>query len=355
MKTNIVVFVKNLTSGGAEKQSVLLAKVLVDDYMVHYIIFNADKVHEKYMEMLHETPNIRIVSFRGSHFKRYKDFVGYLKTNDIKCIFSYLTAANIYACLAAKNLGIKVFTGLRNSELPFGKLIIERWLTNRWSYMSVANCFSGKENFVRKGFHADKIKVIPNCFEYISPYSTVSECKGTGIITVGRFVPQKDYETAIRTIAEVRKNTKDISFHIVGYGMLEEAIRKWIREYGIEDITTIHINPDNIPELLADADVYLSTSLFEGTSNSIMEAMNANLPIVATNVGDNAFLIKEGENGLLTDVRSVSQLANALCLLLNNRELRMGMGQSGKQRLKDYYSVETFRKAYMKLIEEQET
>ena len=48
-KKNIAVFVKNLTSGGAEKQAVLLAKALAGDYEIHYVIFNGRKVHEKYL------------------------------------------------------------------------------------------------------------------------------------------------------------------------------------------------------------------------------------------------------------------------------------------------------------------
>lgn len=73
---------------------------------------------------------------------------------------------------------------------------------------------------------------------------------------------------------------------------METQVRKWIRQYVIDDITTIYINPNNIAELLDQADIYISTSLFEGTSNSIMEAMNADLPIVATNVGDNGQLVQ---------------------------------------------------------------
>lgn len=350
MKQNIAVFVKNLTSGGAEKQSVLLAKALAGNYRMHYIIFNADKVHEKYMEMLRESPDIRIASFKGTHLRRYRDFVSYLKDNDIRFIFSYLTAANLYACLAAKSLGIRVFTGLRNSELPKGKLMAERWLTNRMAYMSVANCFSGKENFVRKGFNADRIEVIPNCFEHITPYSPPLDHKDIRIITVGRFVPQKDYETAIRAITEVRKHTRNISFRIVGYGSLETHIRKWVKDYGIEDITEIHINPGNIPELLDNADIYLSTSLFEGTSNSIMEGMNANLPIVATRVGDNPYLVTS-ENGFIADKQDVRSLADFLSRLVNDRELREKMGKASKQLLLDNYSMDIFRKNYIRLFD----
>lgn len=87
----------------------------------------------------------------------------------------------------------------------------------------------------------------------------------------------------------------------MGYGSLEAQIREWIKQYGIDDITTVYINPNNIAELLDQANIYISTSLFEGTSNSIMEAMNADLPIVATNVGDNGQLVQNRENGFLSN------------------------------------------------------
>jgi glycosyltransferase involved in cell wall biosynthesis len=58
----------------------------------------------------------------------------------------------------------------------------------------------------------------------------------------------------------------------------------------------IFINPANIPDILNECDIYLSTSLFEGLSNSIMEAMVAGLPVIATDVGDNKYLVKDGFN-----------------------------------------------------------
>lgn len=74
---DIAIFVKNLTSGGAEKQSVLLAKALSGYYQIHYIIFNGNKIHPKYMDLLKEDPRIQIQSFIGGHLSRYNEFVTY--------------------------------------------------------------------------------------------------------------------------------------------------------------------------------------------------------------------------------------------------------------------------------------
>lgn len=203
---NIAIFVKNLTSGGAEKQSILLAKALCYHYQIHYIIFNGNKVHQKYMDLLKEEPRIQIQSFIGSKFSRFNTFVKYLKEHNITIIFSYLTGANLYACIAGRKVNAKVFTGLRNAELPLLKCWVDKILTNLFAEKAISNSFSGKENFITKGFKSEKIIVIPNCFENIETYSQKIKKNKIHIITVGRFVPQKDYETAIHAIAELKKN-----------------------------------------------------------------------------------------------------------------------------------------------------
>ena len=60
MNKCIAVFVKNLTSGGAEKQAVLLAKALAGDYEVHFIILNGDKLHQKYLDLLREDKRVNV-------------------------------------------------------------------------------------------------------------------------------------------------------------------------------------------------------------------------------------------------------------------------------------------------------
>lgn len=347
---NIAVFVKNLTSGGAEKQSVILAKALSHTYHVHYIVFNKKKVHKKYLDALMADGSITVEAFSGNVLSRYMAFVDYLRNNRISAVFSYLTAANVLACLAGRRLGIDIFTGLRNSQLPFTKRIVERILTNRLATLTVANCYSGKNNFVKQGFDPDKIVVIPNCFENIAPHSDKQENNRIQIITVGRFVEQKDYETAIRAIAALHSRNENIAYHIVGYGKQEGMIRKWIRKYGIGDITQVHINPDNISQLLEKSDIYLSTSLFEGTSNSILEAMNADLPIVATHVGDNTLIVENRTNGFICKIKEVENISACMELLVRSYPLRVKMGKLGKRKLEHDYSVRMLHDNYVKIL-----
>lgn len=344
----IGICVKNLTSGGAEKQAVLLANTLVPEHSVAFIIVNGEKVHEKYLKML--SPKVKVVRFEGSRRTRSKLYHDYVKAGSLDIIFSYLTAANYYSMRAARGTTTKVVSGIRNSKLPLMKHIADA-LMNRWGVVaSVSNCESGKRHFAKTGFKEWKIECIPNCFDPIDEYKKRPERDTVNVITVGRFVAQKDYYTAIKSISRAALECKQLRFTIIGYGELEEKLRNWVKEEGIEDITTIHINSNQIAEELRNADIYLSTSLFEGLSNSIMEGMNADLPIVATAVGDNDKLVKAEVNGYITSTGDYKSIAKHIVRLVNDSELRQQMGLKSKELLKANFTKELFAQRYNELI-----
>lgn len=349
MTKTIAIFVKNLTSGGAEKQAVLLAKSMTHDCKVHFIVFNGYRVHEKYLNMMDGT-EVRVKMFYGSHWNRFTAFVKYLKEEKVDIIFSYLAAADMYASIAGRIVGCKIFTSLRNSDISKGRQIAGRLMTNVLATGTISNCYSGKDTVVGYGFNAEKIHVIPNCFETIQPYTAKPNREVVDVITVGRFVAQKDYEVAIKSIAEVRKMGAKVHFTIVGWGKMEADIRQWVKQYDIEHNCNIYINPNNIPELLDNADIYVSTSWKEGTSNSIMEGLNANLPVVATDAGDNKYLVKDGHNGYICPIGDVRCIANRIYRLAMDKALREKFGAKGKEHLKTEYSMEVFRKHYMDII-----
>lgn len=350
-KKHIAIVVKNLTSGGAEKQSVLAATVLADVYEVHYVILNAAKIHVKYLTMLESEPKICIHAFKGNMASRFRQFCSCLKEQKIDVILSYLTMANLLATLAGRLAGVgSIYIGLRNAFLPWPKMVADRFLCNCLATGAVSNSYSGKRHFVQQHFKEDKITVIPNCYDHISAYEKKPDKRRLTIITVGRFVKQKDYETAMKAVTEV-KRTHDARFVIVGYGEQESDVRRWVNEYGIADMTEIKINPDNIAQLEREADIYLSTSLFEGTSNSIMEGMDANLPIVCTRVGDNDELVSEGVNGFLCNVGDYTDMAAKICRLIKDENMRNCFGRSSKKILEEKFGTDIFKKRYMALIE----
>ncbi|MBD5235256.1 MAG: glycosyltransferase [Barnesiella sp.] len=346
--SKIGICVKNLTSGGAEKQAILLANALVARHDVTFIILNADKVSDKYFDML--LPQVKVEKYSGDRKQRLEQYRRYVRTAAPDIIFSYLTAANYYTVRAARGTSTKVVTGLRNSRLPFTKHVADALLNRFGAAASVCNCESGRRHFGRTGFRSSRIVMIPNCLDPIDAYAERPVRDTVNVITVGRFVEQKDYPTAIKAFALAARTAPRLRFTIIGYGELEDTVRRLVEEEGIADRTRILINSDRIAAELRDADIYISSSIFEGTSNSIMEAMNADMPVIATKVGDNELLVKDGENGYITAVSDYGSMAQHIAALAADPALRRDMGRRSKEILESGYNKEIFAERYNDLI-----
>lgn len=349
MTPPVAIFVKNFENGGAEKQAALLARVLAPTHEVHFIVFNAKRTHQRNMDLVHTASGVRYVAFEGSTLARFIAFVRYLRCHRIALVFSYLTAANALACLAKLFCRVKVCIGLRNARLPWLKHVADALLARFFADAAIANSHSGAAHFARYGFPTRKLVVIPNCMESIATPVDRSPGNPPRIATVGRFVPQKDYPTILKSLAILKKREIPFAADLVGHGPLEDAVRRDVEHLELASSVTLHINPPNIPEILRTADIYLSASLFEGTSNSVMEAMNADLPVVATDVGDNSRLVLDGQNGFLVPPRDPAAIADKLQKLLDDPARRLEMGRLGKKFLAENFSPDPFLQAYLDL------
>jgi glycosyltransferase involved in cell wall biosynthesis len=346
----IIILVNTLESGGAEKQSILLLNALKNEYKTTIIVFYGNRIEDKLIQVI-EGSNYNLVKLRGNSLKKLIFLYKIFKSNKVSHLFTYLTKPNFYGAIIGRLAGVaNIYGGIRTSKLPLWKIILEKIASNYFCTATIFNSYAGENVFKGKGIK--RSVVIPNCFPDISaPFERVQKEK-LKIITVGRFVPEKDYLTAIKSINFLKNTNDKFIFQIVGYGLQENEIRNIITKFSLENNVEIFINPGNITELLNEADIYLSTSLFEGTSNSIMEAMNASLPIVATNVGDNNKLVLEGANGFLHDVGAYKAIAQSLKTLIDDYKTRIEAGLESNRRLKENYSFEKFKDEYLKLIEQ---
>lgn len=346
----IAILIPTIKPGGAEKQAALLAATLCEENEVHFVSLwgkkNLSVVVQKFLEDAH----VQIHYLSGKNFGKWKEYYQLLKQQKIEIVFNYLTACDVIGAIVEKLAGVNtVFNGIRNSRLAPVKTILEWFAHNLFADYTIYNCQSGAEYFESLGFCKKKNIVIHNCFPDISkPIKRVDKEIKT-IITIGRFEPQKDYQTAIKAIAELRKSRQDFVFTIIGHGHIETQIREWVKMYGLTDYTQILIAPSNVQEILKAADIYLSTSLFEGTSNSIMEAMNWSIPVVATNVGDNYVLVEQNVSGFLTPVGDVDGLAKVMKILLSSHQMRLVMGQKGNENLYNF-SLEKFKNNYNEIL-----
>lgn len=352
--TNISILIGTLGKGGAEKQSLLLANALKDSYKVTLLIQNSEKSDKEYMNFL-LNEEINHICLNGGFFSRLRQLLKHLRISDTKILFSYLTLDNLLASMCKLfNRRLIVVGGVRNCFLPRVKYLLTKILHKYLMDYLIFNNHSGREAFVKDGFAPDKCISIPNCIDHIEPPFQRPDKQEINILTVGRFVEQKDFFTAINsfnTLQQSEHNGKKYKLTIIGYGKLEQSIRMYIDQNKIRNIEII-VRPNNLPEYYRSSDIFLSASKFEGFSNTIMEALNYSLPVVATNVGDNSFLVHDGKNGFLVPRSDSNRMAERIKILAVNPDLRNSMAAYGYTLLHKNYSIGSFIKNYCEFIEE---
>jgi glycosyltransferase involved in cell wall biosynthesis len=349
----IAIFCKTLLKGGAEKQALTLSKLLTENREeVILINWSEDKIDIANLDYI-KTYSIKYIGLKGNPAVKFIHLLKIIRKEKISIILSYLTLANFIAGICKlfyRNL--LIIGGIRSEQLPFYKFYFERLIHNYQNDATVFNNFSAKAKFEKRGFNPAKIYVVHNGINVPALGKNNKPGDGINIISVFRFVRQKDFQTALYSFKKLIENCGDKKFKyfIVGYGPLENGIRLLVRQLNLNNEVEIMINPPNIPDILKTCDIYLSTSLFEGLSNSIMEAMVAGLPIVATNVGDNQFLIKDKHNGFLVPCKDISLIVEKLEYLSKSENTRSEFGKNSRFIIENEFSEERLIENYLKLI-----
>lgn len=154
--------------------------------------------------------------------------------------------------------------------------------------------------------------------------------------TVGALTSVKDHATLIRAVARAGQSHSDLRLLIIGDGPLRADLERQARREGIDGSVRFTGSRDDIPDLLACMDAYVSSSTSEGRSNAVLEAMAAGLPIIATDVGDNALLVRHKVDGLIVPPASHTALIGALKTLAGRRETCRAFAAAAKVRAREY-------------------
>lgn len=166
------------------------------------------------------------------------------------------------------------------------------------------------------------------------------------IVQVARFHPVKDHATAIRAFARVHAQCPEAVLLLAGEGPLRPDMEALVRQENLSPHVVFLGVRDDVPRLLAAADVFLLSSLSEGISLTVLEAMEAGLPIAATDVGGNGEAIVHGQTGLLSPRQDATALAANMLALLRDPALRRRMGDAGRARLGAQFNRQRMIEAY---------
>ena len=151
------------------------------------------------------------------------------------------------------------------------------------------------------------------------------------IVSAGRLVPQKNQQMLIKVFADFKTKHPEYSLEIYGEGPLREKLQNLISELDLPDCVKMPGNVPNLHECMADAEIFVLPSDFEGLSNALLEAMMMGLPCIATRCAGCDEVINDGENGLLIDVGDTEGLLQSLIKLVSDPEYARQMGAMGKK------------------------
>lgn len=158
-----------------------------------------------------------------------------------------------------------------------------------------------------------------------------------GVIQVARLNRLKDYETAIRTMQIVCRNAPNVRYFIVGEGEERTKIEAMVRDVNMENQIRMLGLREDVAELLEGMDMFLLTSVSEGIPLTLIEAMCAQLPCVATCVGGIPEVVHDGTTGVLSASGDCNKLSEDLLKLIKSPSLRQRMGECGRKRATELF------------------
>lgn len=224
---------------------------------------------------------------------------------------------------------------IRNFHLLESKNILFRYLTKYFRYtMDKRVCELDALVVLTKQHIPDwpkevPVYAIPNALPFYP--DVVSTCENHRAIIVGRYTEAKGYDYMIEAWRIIHQKHPDWTIHTFAMGEDEEKVRAKIHSYGLQD--TIIMNPptDNIMEEYLNSSICVVSSVFEGFSMVLIEAMACGLPCVSFDCPYGPRnIIKDGEDGYLIEYLNIQALADGICKLIEDKELRKSMGRKGR-------------------------
>ncbi len=173
---------------------------------------------------------------------------------------------------------------------------------------------------------------------------------------VARLAYPKDPILFLEIAKEVLKTNKNVKFILLGAGSLQEKCQDFVKKEKLEkNILLLGEKPPmETRELFLAFDVFILLSAFEGMPITILEAMFAGLPVIASNVGGVSELVDNEQGGFLVDNKKLDEIKSQLSWLIKNPLMRKQMGEYNLQKAKTNFTLEKMVKAYEKLFSFEE-
>ena len=299
---------------------------------------------------------------RGVDFAALGRLRRHLGDHASEVLHTHNAVAHYHAVLAGLGLPIRRTINTRHGMGGLATGSRREWIYRRSLARTdfvVTVCEAARKEMLDRGtVPASKLLAVANGIrvEQFSPADDASRLRlaaslglpaGTRVIgTVGRLNWAKDQSSLIVAFVRLQARLADTALVIVGDGELRAALQQQADQSGAATRIFLLGDRSDVAELLRGFDLFAMPSLTEGYSIALLEACAAGLPIVATDVGGNAEIVRDGINGVLVPARSEDALADALIGVLSH-PLRMAeMGKASREWVLDEGSFMTMAVRY---------
>lgn len=352
--------------GGSENNILALVKNLPGTTFTPYVLAlqGGELLQQiKGMGVYAGEVGLQFILSREGLVKGYK-FLRFLRERQVDILVTYHEDADIWGGLIGRLAGVPVIV---SNKRDMGYQVTRKHLM---AYRYINRCFHGfiavshavKMHLVSsQGIPESKVEVIYNGVEqngynahenkhYLHALLKVpTHHRMVGM--VGSFRPVKGQEFFVRAAAKVLEVHQDVEFVIAGYKDTDyyTKISALIDDLGIRHKVHCIGHRTDVARILTSLDVFVLSSLHEGFSNALLEAMANGLPVIATNSGGNAEIITP-ETGILVGPGKIDDLSNAILGLLTDRSWREIMGRHARALVRSQFPLERMLLSYEDLF-----
>jgi sugar transferase (PEP-CTERM/EpsH1 system associated) len=174
--------------------------------------------------------------------------------------------------------------------------------------------------------------------------------------TVGRLDPVKDQITLVQAFIHLVNTNpvvkNKVRLVLIGAGLLMPKLRELSMEAGVDDLIWFAGERNDVADIMQALDLFVLPSINEGISNTILEAMATELPVIATDVGGNPELVIHNQTGYLVPKQNPTAMAEAFKYYLDNPDLLIGHGKAGRARCESTFSLNRMMTDYMNVYDD---
>ncbi|MCX7549979.1 glycosyltransferase family 4 protein [Xanthomarina sp. F2636L] len=169
---------------------------------------------------------------------------------------------------------------------------------------------------------------------------------------ISAFVPFKDHYTFVNAAKIIKSKNSKVKFVLVGKGEMEDEIKAYVKELGLENDFIFTGFRKDIPEIFPEFDVFMFTSKLEPTGGVLLEAYNCHVPIVATNYGGIPEVVENNKTGILCEKENPVAFAEAALKIIEDKNLREQLVINGEKHLLDNFTKEIIATKMLKELQE---